>query len=116
MTPTRRMLIEDIELMIHARRRLLAHAARCEEGGESMPAPRASAALFLREDTRLEEPMFVEMEVDPDFDTAMREALEFEKDQLPKDPPPLEVQTEDVPAWFAARIEALDRVRQRLAE
>ena len=115
MAKTRRMLIEDIELMIGARRRLLAHAARVSEQGEELEPGLAEAASFLRSDERLEKPMFVEMEIDQRFDEAMRAALRFEKEQLPKDPPPIQIETLDVPTWLEARLDAIERVRERLA-
>lgn len=116
MAKTRRMLIEDIDLMIGARRRLLAYAVRASEQEELLAPDLAEAAGFLRLDERLDGPIFVEMEVDPDFDKAMRVALAFEREQLPKGPQPLQGESSDVPLWLEDRLDAIERLRARLGE
>ncbi|MFQ5503290.1 MAG: hypothetical protein ACE5F1_00665 [Planctomycetota bacterium] len=73
--PTRRMRIDDFELMGHARRVYLEYLE--ERESSSLDPSELRIQKVLREDTRLEGPLFMDWELREEFDRALVVALRF---------------------------------------
>ena len=77
MSETRRMLIEDYELMAHARRVYLGWLQGRAGGGATLTPEEEARRDVLAADTRLEGALLMDWELRPEFDAAIIVALKF---------------------------------------
>lgn len=107
------MLIEDYELMGHARRAYLGWLD-AKEGGEGLSREETQYRDDLRGDTRLEGALLMDWELRPEFDEALIRALEFCAARVAEDLAPQNIPAADVPLYLEGRKQAIQRVIARL--
>jgi len=111
---TRRMLIEDYELMAHARRAYLAWLDARAQRGEELGAEEARRRDVLREDTRLERALLMDWELRDEVDAAIIAALQFIDERALDDLAPQRIPAHELPFYLQHRKEAIQRVIARL--
>jgi len=108
---SKRMRIEDFELMIEARRRYLAADVDHSSEAESHDGGHRET---LEASKKLEGPLFMDWEPDAHLDAALRAALRFLAERLPKDPPPPRLEPADVEDFLSQRLRAIEELIAKL--
>lgn len=111
----RRMLIEDFDLMIEARRCYLAELEGRAKGGEVPAAVLDRDLKELEEDKRLESALFMEWELREEVDEALQRALALLFERVPEQASLKGVPEEHKAAYIEGKREAILRCRARLA-
>ncbi len=111
----RRMLIEDFDLMIEARRSYLAVLDGRVQKGETLSEEQARDQGALVADKRLEEPLFMEWELRGVVDDALGRALAQLYERVPEQASLKAVPEEHLAAYIEGKREAIGRCRARLA-
>ena len=108
---TRRMRIDDYELMAQARRSYLAWL----DGNEDeLSAEQRSDRDLLRNDDRLDKPLFMEWELNVDFDAAICRALFFSRERCEEELKLRAIPHEDLAEYVSGRQTAIDACMKKL--
>jgi len=110
---TRRMRIDDYELMGHARRRYLADLGQL---GEQMTDEQRRHHEVLMQDTRLEEPLFMDWEIDSEVDRVLVIALRRLLDTVESDLARGRIPAEELPLYVEGRKNAIQETITRLTD
>src|SRR5688572_26105944 len=109
-----RMMIEDYELMGHARRAFLAWAQRSGERGIELAAGERTAAKALEADKRLDSAVLMTWDSSPEGDLGWVAALRWLREHVADDLATAHVPEPERPKLVAARYQAIDRTIAKL--
>ena len=109
-----RMMIEDYELMGHARRAFLAWAKRSGERGVELAAGERKAVRALEADTRLDSAVLMTWESSPEGDLGWVAALRWLREHVADDLASAHVPEAERPDYLAVRYEAIARTLAKL--
>ncbi len=110
---TRRMRIDDYELMGHARRRYLSHL---QELGSEITDEQRRHQEVLTQDTRLEGPLFMDWDIEATFDGVLIVALKRLLDTVEDDLADRGIPPEELPIYIEGRENAIREMLERFTD